>query len=136
MIAFVSCSKESFYKPEDADAFVGTYSYTSMESVVWGYDSGTFKENGILTITKISSNKVKVVGKFIYDEADVVTSTIYLPDDYFSDNAGYYKRTFSHGKLTGNQLTFIMYRDGELASNGRLYPYHSTTSFIATKIID
>ena len=129
---FLSCSK-GLTTTDDADAFVGQYTLTIVENVVWGGDSGTLNDNGTLRIEKISSNKVQIISEFIYEQADVVGNIIYIPGDSFSDNAGYYTRSYSNGLLTGNVLTFTRYHTGQLASYGVLYPYRSTATFTAIK---
>ena len=117
----------------DADAFVGTYRVTIIENVIWGGDSGTLNDNGTIKIEKISANKVQIISKFIYEQADVVGNIIYIPGDTFSDSAGYYTRSYSSGILTGNILTFTRYDTGKLAYYGVLYPYRSTAQFTAIK---
>lgn len=128
----ISCSME-INNTDDADAFVGTYTLTIVESVVWGGDSGTLNDNGTLRIEKISSNKVQIISEFIYEQADVVGNMIYIPGGSFSDSAGYYTRSYSHGVLTGNVLTFTRYHTGKLASYGVMFPYSSTATFTAIK---
>ena len=118
---------------DDADAFIGTYSITIVEDVVWGNDSGTLNDNGTLQIKKISANKVQLISEFIYEQADVVGNNIYIPGDTFSDNAGYYTRSYSNGTLNGNVLSITRYHTGKLASYGILYPYRSTAYITAVK---
>lgn len=129
---FISCSKEPV-KSDDADAYVGTYSVSIIENVVWGTDSGTLNDNYTMRIEKISSNKVKLISDFIYEQADVVGNIIYIPGDSFSDSSGYYTRSYSQGVLSGNVLTVTRYHTGQLASYGVLYPYRSTALITAIK---
>lgn len=132
VVMLVSCSKEPV-KSDDADAYVGTYSVSIIENVVWGNDSGTLNDNYTMRIEKISSNKVKLISDFIYEEADVVGNIIYIPGDTFSDSSGYYTRSYSQGVLSGNVLTVTRYHTGQLASYGVLYPYRSTATITAIK---
>lgn len=131
-----SCSSKMEVSPDDADAFVGTYSISLVEHVVWGNNSGTLNDNDILRIEKVSANKVKLMCKFIYETADVVGNMIYIPGDTFSDNSGYYTRSYSNGMLNGNVITVTRYHTGQLASYGVLYPYRSTAQITAVKQTD
>ena len=61
-----SCTKmDTSNNRDDADAFIGTYSITIVEDVVWGNDSGTLNDNGTLQIKKTSANKVQLISEFI-----------------------------------------------------------------------
>ena len=130
----ISCSDKIDVISDDADAFVGTYSISIVEHVVWGNDSGTLNDNGTLIIEKVSANKVKLISEFIYETADVVGSMIYIPGDTFSDSAGYYTRSYSNGMLNGHIITVTRYHTGKLASYGVLYPYRSTAQITAVKL--
>lgn len=124
-----SCSKMS---PDSADAFVGIYSASVIENVVWGYDSGTINDNGTLFITKLSANRVKVSG-FLSTEGEVVGSYVYFEGESSYDSTGHLTISYSQGILSGNVLTFTVNMTGELASNGVLYPFRSTGYFTAIK---
>ncbi len=130
----ISCEKTKELE-DDADAFVGTYSASVVDHVVWGYDSGTINNNGTLTIKKISSTKVQVYGMGIYTTGEVSGSMIQLEGTYASDSAGYFTTSFGMGYLSGNILRFTANRTGKLASssNGVLYPYRSTLDYTAIK---
>ena len=52
-----SCSKM-----DNAEKFVGTYNVSTVEHVTWGNDSGSLTDTGVLTITKVSKNRVKTSG--------------------------------------------------------------------------
>ena len=54
-VAFAtSCSKI-----DNAEEFVGTYNVSTVEHVTWGNDSGSLTDTGVLTITKVSKNRVR-----------------------------------------------------------------------------
>lgn len=134
-IAFVSfvfsaCSKDIV--KDDSDAFVGTYSVSLTQHVIWGGDSGTLSDSGTLHITKVSNSRVKTSGYFsTYGE--VVDSFIYFEPLRATDGSGYFTTTFNQGILVGNVLTFSANRSGQLAYNGVLYPFRSSDSFTAIK---
>lgn len=131
ILLFTSCSKGTL-GVDDADAFVGNYSVSVIENVVWGYDSGTLNDNGTFVITKLSANRVQVRG-YIWAEGEVVGASLYLEGSSSSDSAGYFTTSYGVGNLNGNVLTFTANQTGQLASNGVMYPYRNTSYFTAIK---
>ncbi len=119
----VSCSGD--LGQEASDRFVGTYSISVTEYVVWGNDSGTLTNTGTLTITKISDTQVRASG-FFYDTGEIANSAIYFESIKSSDSSGYMTTTFGPATLSGNVLTLTATSNGQLASNGVLYPFRST----------
>lgn len=125
-----SCSENGGI--DDADAFVGNYTLSVVEDVVWGNVAGSINDNGFLTISKISENKVKING-YIVAEGEVIGKYLYIKGDNYSDSYGYFSTSYGEGKLKGNVLTFTAYQTGQLADNGILYPYRNTSYFTAIK---
>lgn len=130
LLSVVSCSKMASEDP--ADAFVGKYNVSVVENIVWGGDSGTINDNGVIYIYKVSSNRIRVSG-YIDTEGSVVGSSVYFESRYSSDSSGYITTSFGVGILSGNVLTFTANQTGQLAYNGVMYPYRSTGSFTAIK---
>lgn len=129
-VAMLSCSK--LEQEDPADKFVGTYSVSVTQFVVWGSASGTLSDNGTFMITKESATKVRVSG-YMSTTGEVTGSTLYLNGFNSSDSAGYINTTFSPATLAGNVLTFTASRSGQLKDNGIAYPYRSTDNFTAIK---
>lgn len=125
-----SCSKT--FEENDTDLFVGRYSVSVTQYVVWGGSSGTLTDSGVLRISKVSSTKVKTTGYF-HTTGEVVGSTIYFESMYASDSAGYFTTTFDAATLNGNVLTFKTHRSGQLEYGGIMYPYRSTDNFTLIK---
>lgn len=121
---FTSCSKESL--SDDADAFVGTYSVSVVEYVVWGAASATLTDTGTLMITKISSNRVQTSGYF-RTQGEVVGKTVYFEAMHSSDSEGYLEDVFGPATLSGNVITVTGKTTGQLKDNGKLYPYRRTS---------
>lgn len=127
VIMNTACTKE-----DDADAFVGTYSVSTIENVVYGGNSGTLTNSGMLLISKVSANRVKTSGYFeTYGE--VVGSSVYFESYYASDAYGYFTAVFGVGTLNGNVLTFSCTMSGKLGENGVLYPFTSTCQHTCIK---
>lgn len=132
-LTILACSKEeNGFSECDADRFVGTYSISVTEQVVWGGDSGTITNTGVLTITKVSDTQVRATG-FFNDIGEVANSAIYFESIKGSDSAGYMTTTFGPATLSGNVLTMTATSNGKLASNGVLYPFRSTQQIIGIK---
>ena len=102
VLAFISCSKES--PSDDADAFVGTYSVSVVEHVVWGTASATLTDTGTLKIIKISSNRVQTSGYF-RTQGEVVGNIVYFEAMHSSDSEGYLDDVFGPATLSGNVIT-------------------------------
>lgn len=132
-LTILACSKEvNGFSEGDADRFVGTYSISVTEQVVWGGDSGTITNTGVLIITKVSDTQVHATG-FFNDIGEVANSAIYFESIKSSDSAGYMTTTFGPATLSGNVLTMTATSNGKLASNGVLYPFRSTQQITGIK---
>lgn len=132
-LTILACSKEvNGFSEGDADRFVGTYSISVTEQVVWGGDSGTITNTGVLIITKVSDTQVRATG-FFNDIGEVANSAIYFESIKSSDSAGYMTTTFGPATLSGNVLTMTATSNGKLASNGVLYPFRSTQHITGIK---
>ena len=123
VLAFISCSKES--PSDDADAFVGTYSVSVVEHVVWGTASATLTDTGTLKTIKISSNRVQTSGYF-RTQGEVVGNIVYFEAMHSSDSEGYLDDVFGPATLSGNVITVTGNTTGQLKDNGKLYPYRRT----------
>ena len=130
LLSIFSCSKMA--SEDSADAFVGEYNVSVVENVVWGSDSGTFNDNGVIYISKVSSDRIRVCG-YITTEGSVVGSSVYFEGTSSSDSSGYITTSFGVGNLSGNVLTFTANQTGQLAYNGVMYPFRCTASFTAIK---
>lgn len=119
LASMTSCSKDG-----NAEAFVGTYSVSTVEQVTWGNDSGTLTDTGVLSITKISKNRVKTSGYFS-TEGEISGNNVYFESISASDSYGNTTTVFGTGSLNGNVLTFTCTSSGQLAYHGVLYPYYS-----------
>lgn len=117
---------------DDADAFVGTYSVSTIENVVWGSSSGTLNDIGTLTIRKTSPNQVQVTGMY-NTTGEVIGDYLYLVAYSVADASGSLTYTFNAGYLNGNVLTFNAYYTGQLKSNGTLYPIRSNAQVTCIK---
>ena len=131
MIAFLaltisSCSKEGdAFTDNLADKFLGTYSISAIEHVVWGNDSGTLTDTGTLTISKISETQVEARG-FFNCVGEIANDAIYFKSIRVSDSAGYMTTSFGPATLSGNVLTMTATSTGQLGQNGKFYPFRST----------
>lgn len=120
-VAFAtSCSKM-----DNAEDFVGTYKVSTVEHVTWGNDSGSLTDTGVLTITKVSKNRVRTSGYFS-TEGEISGDNVYFESISASDSYGHTTTVFDKGTLNGNVLSFTCTSSGQLAYNGVLYPYYST----------
>ena len=120
-VAFAtSCSKT-----DNAEEFVGIYNVSTVEHVTWGNDSGTLTDTGVLTITKVSKNRVRTSGYFS-TEGEISGNNVYFESMSASDSYGHTTTVFDKGTLNGNVLSFTCTSSGQLAYNGVLYPYYST----------
>lgn len=115
-----SCSKM-----DNAEEFVGTYNVSTVEHVTWGNDSGSLTDTGVLTITKVSKNRVKTSGYFS-TEGEINGNNVYFESMSASDSYGHTTTVFGIGTLNGNVLSFTCTSSGQLAYNGVMYPYYST----------
>ena len=122
-----ACSKE-----DDADAFVGTYSVSTIENATWGGWSGTLTDNGSLLITKVSNNRVRTSGYF-NTFGSVVGNCLYLESYTSSDSSGSLTIVFGTGILNGTVITLSSSTSGSLKYQGVSYPFHSTSSHTCIK---
>ena len=120
LVFATSCSKM-----DNAEAFVGTYNVSTVEHVTWGNDSGSLTDTGVLTITKVSKNRVRTSGYFS-TEGEISGNNVYFESISASDSYGHTTTVFDKGTLNGNVLSFTCTSSGQLAYNGVLYPYYST----------
>ena len=112
-------------KIDNAEDFVGTYKVSTVEHVTWGNDSGSLTDTGVLTITKVSKNRVRTSGYFS-TEGEISGNNVYFESISASDSYGHTTTVFDKGTLNGNVLSFTCTSSGQLAYNGVLYPYYST----------
>ena len=120
-VAFAtSCSKM-----DNAEDFVGTYKVSTVEHVTWGNDSGSLTDTGVLTITKVSKNRVRT-SSYFSTEGEISGNNVYFESISASDSYGHTTTVFDKGTLNGNVLSFTCTSSGQLAYNGVLYPYYST----------
>ena len=129
VFSFCTCTKET---DSDADMYVGVYSVSVVEYVTWGGSSGTLTDNGTITITKLSSNQVKVTGYFS-TTGRVSGTTINLEGMTTSDAAGTINTVFGTGIYNGGTITLTSTRTGQLKNNGVMYPFTSRDQITAIK---
>lgn len=122
LMVVTSCSKE---KEDEADAFLGTYSVSTIENITWGGSSGTLTDNGMMTIAKVSSSRVQLSG-YISTFGEVVGKNIYLESTTSTGSSGSLTFVFGTGTLNGNVLTFSTTATGQLKYNRVYYSYYST----------
>ena len=121
LLAFAtSCTKE-----DNAEAFVGTHNVSTVEHVTWGNDSGSLTDTGVLTITKVSNNRVRTSGYFT-TEGEISGKNVYFESMSSSDSYGHTTTVFGTGTLNGNVLSFTCTSSGQIAYQGVMYPYYST----------
>ena len=130
VVLISSCTKNDY---EDANKFVGTYSVSATEFVTWGGSSGTLSNSGILSITKISRNRVQTRG-FFSTQGTVSGTSLYLEGFNTSDESGYIAYSFSSAVLSGNVITLTMYGTGKLGENGYYYPFRLSSNITAVRI--
>ena len=121
---FSSCAG-TLQKDDEADAFVGAWSVSVIEHVVWGSASGTLTDTGTIIITKISANRIQTSGYF-RTQGEVVENVVYLEAMHSSDSAGYIDSVFGPATLSGNVITVTGNSTGQLKDNGISYPYRRT----------
>lgn len=122
-----ACTKE-----DDADAFVGTYSVSTIQNATWGGSSATLTDNGVLRITKVSATRVQTTGYFS-TFGEIVGSNIYLESKTETDSNGSLTIVFGVGVLNGNVLTLSSTMSGRLGENGVYYPFYSTAQHTCIK---
>ena len=90
IIFFASCEKSSISTVDDADYFVGTYDVYVTTVWEWiGYDkTDMYMDKEVIEISKISPNKVKIVGgiNIIKATAVVYGKTLFI-DEHWNDAA-------------------------------------------------
>ena len=105
-----ACTK---IEADEADVFVGTYTVSTIEKVIWGGSSGTVTDNGVFRISKVSSNRVRVSGYF-NTYGNIIGSSLYLDSYTSSDYAGSSTIVFGTGFLNGNILNLTSTTNGFL----------------------
>ena len=81
---------------DDADYFVGTWDLNVFTTWEWiGYNkTGTNIEEEVIEITKISANKIKIVGGInIINATAVVNGKVFFIEEHWNDKA-----TFTHSR--------------------------------------
>ena len=126
-MVITSCSKTY-----NADAFVGRYSVSTVENATWGSWSGTLTDNGTMTITAISSNKIQTSGYF-NTTGRVVGTKLYLESKTTTDSSGTLTIDFGTGVLDGDVLSLTSTMSGQLRDHGVLYPFYSTARHTCIK---
>lgn len=88
----------------------------------------------MLSITKLSSDRVRATG-YINSDGSVVGSSIYFEPAYGSDSYGYMTTTYSPATLSGDVLTVTATSSGQLATTayGKLYPFRGTEQITGFK---
>ena len=130
---FTSCEKESdIGSMED---LLGTYSVTIEENFVWGGESGTIHDTGIITITKIDKNRVQLSG-LISTKGELIDGNLYLDTETNIDSYGSLSTIYKSVLFGGGILTIWSETAGQLVStpNGPLYPYSSICYFEGRKV--
>ena len=120
-------------EPNEADAFVGTYSISASANVVWGRASYSYTDNGTLYIHKVSATTIRTSG-FFSTTGRVINNYIYFDPNYSSDAEGYINEVYGPGVLTGNLLTFSSNGTGQIRYNGVVEPWSRSSTYTATKI--
>ena len=131
MVLFIAVLS-SCTKTNNAEAFAGRYSVSTVENVTWGGSSGTLTDNGTLTITKVSPNRVQTSGYF-NTFGEVVGNNLYLESKTTTDSSGTLTIVFGTGTLNGNVLTLTSTMTGRLADHGIMYPFNSTAQHTCIK---
>ena len=113
---------------DEADAFVGTYTVSTVENVTWGGSSGMITDSGVLSISKLSANRVKISGYF-NTYGNVIGSSIYLDSYTSADYTGTSTIVFGVGILEGNVITLTSTMNGVLDG----YSFFATASHTCIK---
>ncbi|MBP3497215.1 MAG: hypothetical protein J6K33_05215 [Alistipes sp.] len=132
----ISCEKEELEGGTtigSMEDLLGTYSVTVRENIIWGGDSGTLYDNGIIEITQIYGNRVQLRG-LISTQGELVNGKLYLNSETSSDIYGFLTTTYNSVIFGGGIITIWAKVSGQLASNGVLYPYSSSSYFEGIKI--
>lgn len=130
--ALISSCSGKLDSSDNIEQFVGKYSVTITQNVVWGGSSSTLTDSGTMTIQR-SGSGVKVTG-FISTTGRVIGNTLYLDTTTSSDSNGTITTTFSSAMLMANMLRITGHSSGQLKYNGRMYAYSSTDNITARKI--
>lgn len=115
----------------DTDAFIGTYSVSTIEEVSVPSSNyyRTYTNTYTLIIEKVSTSKVHAYNYFdTYGE--VTGDKVYF--ESFTSSAGM-TTVFGAGTLSGNILTWTAVSTGEWTNNGISYPAKITYTFTGIK---
>lgn len=130
-IILFSCTKTIIEDP--ADKFVGSYTYNETYYATWGSTSSSFSDNGGFTITKLSSDRVKISNPW-NTSATVLDNQLSIDPVTQGDQSGYVNYTFTSAYLNGDMLTISYQGMGSLKySDGHDYPYMCQGSISARK---
>lgn len=128
-ITFCSCVKDI---DGDADQYVGVYKVSVAQNTRWGNATATLTDNGTITITKLSSNQIKITG-FITTKGRVSGNTVYLESTTNSDAAGSITTVYDAGFYNAGVLTINATLTGHLIDGGISYPFSSRDKITAIK---
>ena len=133
-LLFTACFPDSLSgdKSDEADAFVGTYTFSAGANVTWGGDSGLVPTNGKFFISKTSANEVRISG-YYSTTGTVDGKNLYMKAYTSSSSDGVCNYAFSVATLSGKTLSFRVDEGGKLKYNGVLYPYTSTMTVTALR---
>lgn len=134
----ISCEKnEMGDKPQigSMEDLLGTYSVTVEDYVIWGLDDGVIHDKGIITITQIDEDRVKLRG-LISTTGILVDGNLYLDSTTNTDSYGYITRKFDSALFGAGILTIFSKATGQLSTtpNGTRYPYSSNCYFEGRKV--
>lgn len=130
---FTSCEKDDGIG--SMQDLVGTYYVTVEEYVVWGADSGTIHDKGIITITELDKSRVILSG-LISTQGTLINGELYLDPEYNTDSYGYITTTYTSALFAGGILTIWSKASGQLATTpyGTRYPFSSSCYFEGRKV--
>ena len=103
----ISCEKEELEGGTtigSMEDLLGTYSVTVRENIIWGGDSGTLYDNGIIEITQIYGNRVQLRG-LISTQGELVNGKLYLNSETSSDIYGFLTTTYNSVIFGGGIIT-------------------------------
>ena len=114
---------------------LGTYSVTVEDYVIWGLDDGVIHDKGIITITQIDEDRVKLRG-LISTTGRLVDGKLYLDSTTNTDSYGYITRKFDSALFGAGILAIFSKATGQLSTtpNGTRYPYSSNCYFEGRKV--
>ena len=134
----ISCEKNDVGgKPEigSMEDLLGTYSVTVEDYVIWGLDDGVIYDKGMITITQIDEDRVKLRG-LISTTGILVDGKLYLDSTTNTDSYGYITRKYDSALFGAGILAIFSTATGQLSTtpNGTRYPYSSNCYFEGRKV--